>query len=56
MSGGTWVAQSVKPLALDFDSGHELTVCEIELRLCAGRDSCDSLSLLSPPLSTLSLS
>ena len=27
---GTWVAQSVKRLALDLGSGHDLTVCEIK--------------------------
>ena len=27
---GTWVAQSVKHLALDFGSGHDLTVHEFE--------------------------
>ena len=29
-SRGTWVAQSVKPPALDFGSGHDLTVPEFE--------------------------
>ena len=27
---GTWVAQSVKRLTLDFSPGHDLTVCEFE--------------------------
>ena len=36
-AGGTWVAQLVKRLTLDFSSGHDLTVREIEPRvgLCA---------------------
>ena len=34
MSRGTWVAQSVKQLTLDFRSGHDLTVHKIEL--CIG--------------------
>ena len=29
-SGGTWVAQWVKHPTLDFSSGHDLPVCEIE--------------------------
>ena len=35
---GIWVAQLVEHLALDFSSGHDLTVCEFEpcIRLCAG--------------------
>ena len=34
---GTWVAQSVKHLTLDFGSGHDLVVHEFEplIRLCA---------------------
>ena len=37
--GGAWVAQSVKPLTLDFGSGHGLTVHEFKpcVGLCAGR-------------------
>ena len=31
--GGAWVAQSVKPLTLDFGSGHDLTVCEFKARI-----------------------
>ena len=27
---GTWVAQSVKCPTLDFDSDHDLTICEFE--------------------------
>ena len=36
-SKGAWVAQSVKWLTLDFSSGHDLTVPEIEphIGLCA---------------------
>ena len=29
-SGGAWVAQSLKHLPLDFGSGHDLTVRELE--------------------------
>ena len=37
---GAWVVQSVRRLTLDFDSGHDLTVCEFEplVRLCADRE------------------
>ena len=37
MNGGTWVVQSIKHLTLDFGSGHDLMVHEIEphIRLCA---------------------
>ena len=31
-SGGTWVAQLVKHLTLDFSSGHDLKVCGIKPR------------------------
>ena len=31
---GAWVARLVKPLTLDFVSGHDLLVCEIELLVC----------------------
>ena len=45
---GTWVAQSVKHLTLDFGSGHDLMVCEFEpcVRLCADSEepAWDSLS------------
>ena len=37
---GTWVAQWVKPLTLDFSSGHDLRVCEFE--------PCTVLGILSP--------
>ena len=30
---GAWVAQSVKILTLDFGSGHDLMVCELEPRI-----------------------
>ena len=55
---GTWVAQSVKRLTLDFQSGHDLGVCEFEPHIGLHADSAepawDSLSLplsLSPFLS-----
>ena len=48
-SGGAWVAQWVKHLALDFGSGHDLTVREFEPRvgLCAegAEPAWDPLSL-----------
>ena len=61
---GTWVAQSIKRLTLDFGSGHDLTVCETGPRVGVCTDSSEpawdipSLSLsLSLPLSLpLSLS
>ena len=47
---GTWVAQSVKGLTLDFSSGHDLMVREFEPRVGLHTDgaepACDSLSLL----------
>ena len=47
-SWGTWVAQSVKRLTLDFSSRHDLTVPEFEpcIRLCADsmEPAWDSLS------------
>ena len=46
--GGAWAAQSVKHLTLDFGSGHDLTVSEIEhsFGLCTDsmEPACDSLS------------
>ena len=56
--GGTWVAQSVKRLTLDFCSGHDLTVREFKPLnvLCADslEPAWDSLSLsLSLPLPCL---
>ena len=49
---GTWVAQSVQHLALDFGLGHDLTVHEIEpcVGLCADNKepAWDSLSLSLP--------
>ena len=56
------MAQLVKHLALDFGSGHDLTVCEIEpcVRLCIDsvEPALDSLSPFpsAPPLLTFSLS
>ena len=49
---GTWVAQSVKRLTLDFGSGHDLTVCEIESHVGLCTDSVEpAWGLLSPSLS-----
>ena len=53
---GVWVAQFVKRLTLDFDSGHDLEVHEFEscIRLCAG--SADPVwDSLSPSLSLPSM-
>ena len=56
------MAQLVKRLTLDFGSGHDLTIHELEpvIGLCAGRvePAWDflSLSLSAPPLLMLSLS
>ena len=53
-AGGTWVAQSVKHLTLDFGSGHDLMVYDIKphIGLCADsvEPAWDSLSpcLFSP--------
>ena len=41
---GTWVAQSVKSLTLDFSSGHDLTVHGIEPHMGPGNPAWDSLS------------
>ena len=47
--GGTWVAQSVERLTLDFSSGQDLVVHRIKphIGLCADsmEPACDSLSL-----------
>ena len=55
---GTWMAQPVERLTLDFGSGHHFTVREIEpyVGLCADRSEpgwslLGILSLLSLPLS-----
>ena len=52
-SRGTWVAQSVKHLILDFSSDHDLTVCEFKPHtgLCADsvQPAWDSLCLSAPP-------
>ena len=46
------MAQSVKPLTLDFGSGHDLTVGEFEARLGLCADSAEpAWDSLSPPLS-----
>ena len=61
-SRGTWVAQSVKHLTLDFSSGHDLTVREFKpcIGLHAGRaePAWDSLFLpfFVPPQLTVSFS
>ena len=50
---GTWMAQSVKHLTLDFNTGHDLTVVESRPMLFAW----SLLGILSPPpLLTFSLS
>ena len=57
---GTWVSQSVRRPTLDFGSGHDLTVHEIELHVGLCTDSVDpawdslshSLSLPLPHLCT----
>ena len=53
-----WVAQSVKPLTLDFSSSHDLTVCEFQphVRLCtdSAEPAWDSLSLCPSPVRFLS--
>ena len=50
IKGGTWLAQSVKRLILDFSLDHDLMVCELEphLGLCpeSAEPAWDSLSLL----------
>ena len=57
--GGTWAAQSVKRLTLDFRAGHDLTVHgfkpRIGLHADSGEPAWDSLSSLPFP-SSLSLS
>ena len=51
-SQGTWVAHSVKCPTLDFGSGHDLTVREIEPRVWLCADSAESAwDSLSPSLS-----
>ena len=53
---GTWVAQSVKHLTLDFSPGHDLRVCEFKPHLSA-EPAWDSLSpsLFAPALLSLSI-
>ena len=59
---GTWVAQSIGPLTLDFGSGRDRTVGEFQPRIGLHVDSVEpawdsvSLSLPTPLLLTLSLS
>ena len=57
---GAWVAQSGKWPTLDFSSGHDLTVCELEphVSLCADSTvpAWDSLSLSLCPSPALSVS
>lgn len=57
---GTWVAQLVKHQTLDFSSGHDLMVCEIEphIELCndSTEPAWDSLSLPISLSISLSLS
>ena len=61
---GAWVAQSVKHPILDFSSGHNLAVCELEphVRLHAVRSEpawnslCLSLCICPSPVHTLALS
>ena len=60
---GTWVAQSVKRLTLDFGSGHGLMLREIEPRIGFCEDSAEPdwgvslpLSPLPPLMHSLSLS
>ena len=55
ISQGTWVAQSIKDLTLDFSSGHALEVPEFEshaVRLCmdSAELTWDSLSSSFVPL------
>ena len=61
ISGGAWVAQSVKHLTLGFGSGHDLTVCEFEssVRLHTNETETPSDGLspsLSAPPTSVSLS
>ena len=49
---GTWMAQSVKHLTLDFNSGHDLMVCEFKAHIRLHADSTEpAWDLLSPSLS-----
>ena len=51
---GTWVAQLIKHLTLDFGSGHDLTVCEFEPQMGLHADSVEP-AWDSVPLFPLSL-
>ena len=53
MFWGTWVAQSVKCPALDFGSGHDLTVRGVEPRVGLHADSCSLFGIHSLSLSFL---
>ena len=59
---GTWVAHLVEHPTLDFSSGHDLTVCEIETCVRLHDDSTGpawgslSPSLSAPPLLVCALS
>ena len=55
-SRGTWVAQSVKHLTLDFSSGHDLPVRGFKPCIRLHADSVEpALDSLSLPLSTCAL-
>ena len=61
--GGAWMAQLVEHLTLDFGSGHDLTICEIESCIGLSLTAWSLLGILSlislcpsPNLCTLSLS
>ena len=50
---GTWVAQLVKRLTLDFNSGHDISVLGLSLKLgslLSGELACPSVPLSLPPL------
>lgn len=54
VSGGAWVAQSVKHPTLDFSSGHDFVVHEIKPSIGLCFDSTEpAWDSLSPPLSAL---
>ena len=47
---GAWVVQLLERPALDFGSGHDLTVHEIELHIGLHADSTERIGILSLPL------
>ena len=55
-SRGTWVAQLVKGLTLDFGSGNDLTISEIKTQAVSIEPDCDSLSPSLPLSCSHSLS